>query len=100
MAHQNASSHRNDWAWPRLAPCRDGLETMPTDECSHGDKPSHSEVRASIGSHLQEYYAAMKEMPLSDHLDSLLGQLKEAERSSPTESATEKNQNDSEQKTL
>jgi hypothetical protein len=35
-------------------------------------KPSHSEVRESIGSHLQEYYAAMKEMPLSDHLDSLL----------------------------
>jgi hypothetical protein len=62
-------------------------------------KPSHSEVRESIGSHLQEYYAAMKEMPLSDHLDSLLGQLKEAERSSPTESATEKSQNDSEQKT-
>ena len=74
-------------------------DTMPTDEPFPGDKPSHSEVRASIGSLLQEYYAAMKEMPLSDHLESLLRQLKEAERSVPTESATEKNQSDPDQKT-
>lgn len=78
---------------------QNGLETMPTDEPPQGDKPSHSEVRASIGSHLQDYYAAMKDMPLSDHLDGLLRQLKEAERIGPTEIPTEKNQDDSEQKT-
>jgi hypothetical protein len=72
---------------------------MPTDEPPKGDKPSHSEVRASLGCHLQEFYAAMKDMPLSDRLDSLLRQLKEAERSALTESASEKNQNDQNQKT-
>jgi hypothetical protein len=54
---------------------------MPVDEPPRDPKPSHSEVRTSIGTHLQEYYAAMKDMLLSDHLESLLRQLKEAERS-------------------
>ena len=72
---------------------------MPTDECPRGDNPSHSEMRASIGSHLQKYYAAMRDMPLSDHLESLLRQLKETEGSPPTESAGENNQSDPNQKT-
>jgi hypothetical protein len=72
---------------------------MPTDEPGQADKPPHSEVRASIGIHLQEYFAAMKDIPLSGQLESLLRQLKEAERSVPTESAIEKIQNGSEQKT-
>lgn len=67
---------------------------MPTDESTR-DKPSPGDVRANIGSQLQEYYAAMQHVPLSDHLENLLRQLKEVERIASTEIATEKSQHDS-----
>jgi hypothetical protein len=76
----NAPLHWNDLCVVKISVMQSWTKTMP-DESSRDRKPSHSEVRTSIGTHLQEYYAAMKDMPLSDHLESLLRQLNEAERS-------------------
>lgn len=62
---------------------------MPADESTR-DKPSLGDVRANIGSQLQEYYAAMQHVPLSDHLENLLTQLKDAERIASIENAIER----------